>query len=108
MCIDTGYVILQNDVNREPCRLLQVALLQGVPCAKHLQKVGCYQTSSMAWQCTISALRDPRPYLMVNYASYAVFRAGCEVVVSVIRNRFPAMISTVAPSGKALKRRDAA
>ena len=81
MCIDTGYVILQNDVNREPCRLLQVALLQGVPCAKHLQKVGCYQTSSMAWQCNISARRDPRPYLMVNYASYAVFRAGCEVVI---------------------------
>ena len=47
-------------------------------------------------------------YLMVSYAPYAVFRTGCEVVVSGIRNRLPAMISTVAPSGKALKRRDAA
>jgi hypothetical protein len=52
-----------------------------------MQKVECYQTSSLqvAWQCSISARRDPwespirNP--VVNHAPYAIFRLGREAVI---------------------------
>lgn len=75
MDIDTEYVILQNDMSREPCSLLQMGLLEGVPRAK----IGCCLTSGLTLQCSISARRGPQEPPMALYSRESTFPTPCPV-----------------------------